>query len=154
MGTPNPASEFPSGEGTRNSPGSPKAEVPVVFFLCHLGGPEEIQVIAKYRYTAQNADELTFPRHAIIQNVNKVETEWWKGDYGGSRQHWFPANYVEEIQPDSIDEEGEDSKMFGDLQKGNLDLRGAEAAVEPYEEDNPWGIRYIIRQVLEVVILV
>lgn len=40
------------------------------------------------------------------------------------------------------------SKMFGDLQKGNLDLRGAEAAVEPYEEDNPWGIRYIIRQVL------
>ena len=65
----------------------------------------QIQVIAKYRYTAQNVDELTFPRHAIIQNVNKVETEWWKGDYGGSRQHWFPANYVEEIQPDTIDEE-------------------------------------------------
>ncbi|MPC55064.1 1-phosphatidylinositol 4,5-bisphosphate phosphodiesterase gamma-1 [Portunus trituberculatus] len=104
-----------------------------------------IQVKAKYRYTAQNADELTFPRHAIIQNVNKVETEWWKGDYEGLQQHWFPANHVEEIQ-------GEDSFMFGDLQKGNLDLRGAEAAVEPYEEDNPWGIRFIIRQVLGVVI--
>ncbi|XP_045101116.1 1-phosphatidylinositol 4,5-bisphosphate phosphodiesterase gamma-1-like isoform X2 [Portunus trituberculatus] len=38
--------------------------------------------------------------------------------------------------------------MFGDLQKGNLDLRGAEAAVEPYEEDNPWGIRFIIRLML------
>ncbi|KAK8405210.1 hypothetical protein O3P69_001643 [Scylla paramamosain] len=99
-----------------------------------------IQVKAKYRYTAQNADELTFPRHAIIHNVNKVEKEWWKGDYGGSRQHWFPANHVEEIQPDSIDEE-----------KGNLDLRGAEAVVEPYEEDNPWGIRYIIRLMLNSV---
>ena len=59
---------------------------------------------AKYSYKAQKADELTFPRHAIIQNVNKVEEDWWKGDYGGSREQWFPANYVEEIQPDSIDE--------------------------------------------------
>lgn len=59
---------------------------------------------AKHSYKAQKEDELTFPRHAIIQNVNKAEEEWWKGDYGGSQQHWFPAIYVEEIQPDSIDE--------------------------------------------------
>lgn len=64
----------------------------------------QISVKAKYNYTAQNADELTFPRHAIIQNVNKVEEKWWKGDYGGSRQYWFPANYVEEIQPEDINE--------------------------------------------------
>lgn len=107
-----------------------------------------IQVIAKYRYTAQNADELTFPRHAIIQNVNKAEKEWWKGDYGGSRQRWFPANHVEEIQPDSNDEEGGDGRMFGEFQKGNLNLRGAEAAVEPFDEDNPWGISYILRLML------
>ncbi|XP_045101120.1 1-phosphatidylinositol 4,5-bisphosphate phosphodiesterase gamma-1-like isoform X4 [Portunus trituberculatus] len=39
-------------------------------------------------------------------------------------------------------------KYYNFLQKGNLDLRGAEAAVEPYEEDNPWGIRFIIRLML------
>lgn len=59
---------------------------------------------AKHNYKAQKPDELTFPRHAIIQNVNKVEEGWWKGDYGGSRQHWFPANHVEEIQPENISE--------------------------------------------------
>ncbi|KAG0728579.1 1-phosphatidylinositol 4,5-bisphosphate phosphodiesterase gamma-1 [Chionoecetes opilio] len=63
-----------------------------------------IHVKAKYNYKARNDDELTFVRHAIIQNVNKAEKEWWQGDYGGSRQGWFPANYVEEIQADSIDE--------------------------------------------------
>lgn len=64
----------------------------------------QIAVKAKYNYTAQKGDELTFPRHAIIQNVNKVEKDWWKGDYGGSRQHWFPAIFVEEIQPENINE--------------------------------------------------
>ena len=24
---------------------------------------------------------------------------WYKGDYGGKIQHWFPANYVEEVEP-------------------------------------------------------
>ena len=47
---------------------------------------------------------MTFPKHAIIQNVNKEEKEWWKGDYGGQRQHWFPAAYVEEIELENIDE--------------------------------------------------
>lgn len=36
--------------------------------------------------------------------MNKVEKEWWKGDYGGQRQHWFPANYVEEIPLNSVEE--------------------------------------------------
>ncbi|MPC51233.1 hypothetical protein E2C01_045077 [Portunus trituberculatus] len=72
MVTPNPASESPSVEGTRNAPslccypifsvglprsqfhfctlsyfsnsssGSPKTEVPLAFCLCQLGGPEEV----------------------------------------------------------------------------------------------------------------
>lgn len=64
----------------------------------------QILVKAKFSYTANIQDELTFPKHAIIQNVNKVEKEWWKGDYGGQRQHWFPANHVEEIPLNSVEE--------------------------------------------------
>lgn len=64
----------------------------------------KIHVKAKFSYTARMPDELTFPKHAIIQNVNKAEEDWWKGDYGGQRQHWFPAIYVEEIEPENIDE--------------------------------------------------
>ncbi|MPC88714.1 hypothetical protein E2C01_083633 [Portunus trituberculatus] len=70
MATPNPASESPSGEGTRNVSrsgcslvddpkcldtslnfffinfcnirGSPKVEVPLAFYICQMGRPEEI----------------------------------------------------------------------------------------------------------------
>lgn len=27
----------------------------------------------------------------------------WKGDYGGKKQLWFPANYVEEISPTAVE---------------------------------------------------
>lgn len=102
-------------------------------------------VKAKFNYTAQKPDELTFPRHAIIHNVNKVEENWWKGDYGGSRQYWFPANFVEEIQPENINEGAGDTRILGDLQKGNVDLRGSDAVLKPYKEENPWNINFVIR---------
>lgn len=66
--------------------------------------PSQIHVKAKYSYRANKDDELTFPRHAIIQNVIKAEKEWWTGDYGGRRQHWFPAIFVEEIEPENMEE--------------------------------------------------
>lgn len=51
-----------------------------------------------YDYKAQNDDELSFCKHAIITNVRKKENDlWWTGDYGGKKQHYFPANYVQEI---------------------------------------------------------
>lgn len=31
--------------------------------------------------------------------MDKQDGGWWRGDYGGKRQHWFPSNYVEEIEP-------------------------------------------------------
>lgn len=34
----------------------------------------------------------------MITNVLKDSSGWWRGDYGGKRHHWFPSNYVEEIQ--------------------------------------------------------
>src|SRR5699024_4362476 len=48
-------------------------------------------------YRAQRYDELSFPKHAIISHVVKHDKGWWRGDYGGKRQHWFPENYVTEV---------------------------------------------------------
>uniref|UniRef100_G1R3W8 1-phosphatidylinositol 4,5-bisphosphate phosphodiesterase gamma n=1 Tax=Nomascus leucogenys TaxID=61853 RepID=G1R3W8_NOMLE len=52
-------------------------------------------VKALFDYKAQREDELTFTKSAIIQNVEKQEGGWWRGDYGGKKQLWFPSNYVE-----------------------------------------------------------
>ena len=58
----------------------------------------QVNVKALYDYKARRDDELTLVKHAIISNVNKQNGGWWRGDYGGKKQHWFPANYVEEIE--------------------------------------------------------
>uniref|UniRef100_A0A4W3IZL3 Phosphoinositide phospholipase C n=1 Tax=Callorhinchus milii TaxID=7868 RepID=A0A4W3IZL3_CALMI len=50
-----------------------------------------------YEYQGQQADELTFPKGAIIHNVKKTDHGWWMGDYGDQIQKLFPANYVEEL---------------------------------------------------------
>ena len=65
---------------------------------------------AKYAYQATKGDELSFPRHAIITNVNKTTDGWWQGDDCDSvgiaffgipnpKQGWLPSNLVEEIDP-------------------------------------------------------
>ncbi|GAB0091623.1 1-phosphatidylinositol 4,5-bisphosphate phosphodiesterase gamma [Sergentomyia squamirostris] len=60
---------------------------------------EKITVKALFDYKAQRDDELSFCKHAIITNVKKKENEmWWTGDYGGKKQHYFPANYVTVIE--------------------------------------------------------
>lgn len=46
----------------------------------------------------------------------------WRGDYGTDKQHWFPANYVEEI--DGADDGGDTSDL-GSLQKGSIDLKNS-----------------------------
>ena len=61
----------------------------------------KVTVKALYDYKARRDDELTLVKHAIITNVNKQNGGWWKGDYGGKKQHWFPANYVEEVEQDT-----------------------------------------------------
>lgn len=45
---------------------------------------------------------MTLVKHAIITNVKQQSGGWWKGDYGGKKQHWFPANYVEPIDQQEI----------------------------------------------------
>lgn len=58
----------------------------------------KVTVKALYDYRAQRPDELSFCKHAIITNVTKPDDDWWKGDYGGLKQHYFPKLYVKEIE--------------------------------------------------------
>ncbi|XP_062715033.1 1-phosphatidylinositol 4,5-bisphosphate phosphodiesterase gamma-1 isoform X2 [Aedes albopictus] len=88
---------------------------------------EKVTVKALYDYKAHRDDELSFCKHAIITNVKKSNELWWTGDYGGKKQHYFPANYVQEISTSdgNSDDSGSDSLMLGSLQKGSLDVHGA-----------------------------
>lgn len=45
----------------------------------------------------------------------------WRGDYGGKRAGWFPANYVEEMEQEK---DPSDLMPFGRLQQGTIDLIG------------------------------
>ncbi|KAL5020958.1 hypothetical protein ScPMuIL_000113 [Solemya velum] len=81
----------------------------------------KVRVKALHDYTANRDDELSFCRGAIIVNVNKHDNGWWRGDYGERRQNWFPANFVEEIEPQ---DDPSDSEPLGALQKGSVDVLG------------------------------
>uniref|UniRef100_A0A672ZJB0 1-phosphatidylinositol 4,5-bisphosphate phosphodiesterase gamma n=1 Tax=Sphaeramia orbicularis TaxID=375764 RepID=A0A672ZJB0_9TELE len=82
-------------------------------------------VKALYDYRAQREDELCFPKQALIVNVDKQEGGWWRGDYGGKKQLWFPANYVEEV-PSSptreMDEASTENSPLGTFLKGFIDV--------------------------------
>ncbi|XP_041100507.1 1-phosphatidylinositol 4,5-bisphosphate phosphodiesterase gamma-1-like isoform X2 [Polyodon spathula] len=82
-------------------------------------------VKALYDYRAQREDELSFPKQAIILNVDKQEGGWWRGDYGGKKQLWFPANYVEEIptsRAQGQDEASVENSPLGNFLKGFIDV--------------------------------
>ncbi|XP_068175043.1 1-phosphatidylinositol 4,5-bisphosphate phosphodiesterase gamma-1-like isoform X2 [Antennarius striatus] len=82
-------------------------------------------VKALYDYRAQREDELCFPKQALILNVDKQEGGWWRGDYGGKKQLWFPANYVEEVSSCPIrelDEASTENSPLGTFLKGFIDV--------------------------------
>ncbi|XP_050360747.1 1-phosphatidylinositol 4,5-bisphosphate phosphodiesterase gamma-1 isoform X1 [Nymphalis io] len=106
----------------------------------------KVTVKALYDYRAQQEDELSFCKHAIITNVDKPDEGWWRGDYGGKRQHWFPANYVEVIEPSHVpDMSNIDSETaaLGALQKGVVDVLGA--VVELVVGEQSGSARWIVR---------
>uniref|UniRef100_A0A3B4YTI6 1-phosphatidylinositol 4,5-bisphosphate phosphodiesterase gamma n=1 Tax=Seriola lalandi dorsalis TaxID=1841481 RepID=A0A3B4YTI6_SERLL len=90
-------------------------------------------VRAMYEYKAQRDDELSFTKSAIISNVDKQEGGWWKGDCGGKKQLWFPANYVEEISPSAAepDREMTENSPLGDLLRGSVDVSSCQIVVRP-----------------------
>ncbi|XP_052008417.1 1-phosphatidylinositol 4,5-bisphosphate phosphodiesterase gamma-2 [Xyrauchen texanus] len=81
-------------------------------------------VKALYDYRAMRPDELSFNKGALIHNVTKEANGWWKGDYGGKLQQYFPSNYVEEVANSSPEAsyQGEEENPLGDLCKGVVDI--------------------------------
>ncbi|MGH0155175.1 UNVERIFIED_CONTAM: hypothetical protein FKN15_053256 [Acipenser sinensis] len=89
-------------------------------------------VKALFDYKAQRDDELSFMKNAVIHNVEKQEGGWWKGEYGGKKQLWFPANYVEEISPSTLEPESSpltENSPLGDLLRGSIDVPSCQIAV-------------------------
>ncbi|CAD6242595.1 GSCOCG00009530001-RA-CDS [Cotesia congregata] len=128
-----------NGDGNGNCPiyGIPGYIDPATFI-------SRVTVKATFDYKASRDDELTFVKHAIITNVHKQDGGWWRGDYGGKKQHWFPENYVEEIETkdrnnfnssgscsnNNIDITIQSDSMLGNLQKGSFDITGVVVKVE------------------------
>ncbi|XP_026865469.2 1-phosphatidylinositol 4,5-bisphosphate phosphodiesterase gamma-2 isoform X4 [Electrophorus electricus] len=82
-------------------------------------------VKALYEYRAMRPDELNFCKGALIHNVTKEINGWWKGDYGGKVQLYFPANYVEEVAHNAVAEPRDltdEDNPLGDLCKGVVDI--------------------------------
>ncbi|NXL18488.1 PLCG1 phosphodiesterase, partial [Setophaga kirtlandii] len=93
--------------------------------LSSLTHSTQCTVKALYDYKAQREDELSFCKQAIIHNVDKQDSGWWRGDYGGKKQLWFPANYVEEIvgtQAQEQDEASSENSPLGNFLKGFIDV--------------------------------
>ncbi|XP_043923269.1 1-phosphatidylinositol 4,5-bisphosphate phosphodiesterase gamma-1-like [Protopterus annectens] len=90
-------------------------------------------VKALYDYRAQREDELSFCKQAIIHNVDKQDGGWWRGDYGGKKQLWFPANYVEEITSTVVQEQDEasaENSPLGSFLKGYIDVPSCHVVVQ------------------------
>ncbi|XP_019740106.1 1-phosphatidylinositol 4,5-bisphosphate phosphodiesterase gamma-1-like isoform X2 [Hippocampus comes] len=89
-------------------------------------------VKALYDYRAQREDELGFPKQALLLNVEKQEGGWWRGDYGGKKQLWFPANYVEEVPSsptrEMVEASAENSPL-GAFLKGFIDVQTCNVVV-------------------------
>uniref|UniRef100_A0AAQ4PB67 Phosphoinositide phospholipase C n=1 Tax=Gasterosteus aculeatus aculeatus TaxID=481459 RepID=A0AAQ4PB67_GASAC len=88
--------------------------------------PNEIEPIlvtvrAVYSYQAKNPDEHSFSKGALIHNVSKQSNGWWKGDYGGRLQLFFPSNFVEEVSNNTKPDDMEDNPL-GELCKGVVDI--------------------------------
>ncbi|KAH8414921.1 hypothetical protein KR215_010812 [Drosophila sulfurigaster] len=95
---------------------------------------EYVTCKALYSYKADKPDELSFPKHAIITNVQRNNSMWWKGDYGGMIQHHLPANYVKVIDSatedyNSVNEEGNDGRT------DSIEIYGAVASL--FESNEP-----------------
>nr|UPI11531.1 phospholipase C gamma 1 [Mythimna separata] len=106
----------------------------------------KVTVKALYDYRARQDDELSFCKQAIITNVDKPDDGWWRGDYGGKKHHWFPANYVQEIEvPHISDVPGleNESAALGALQKGCIDVLGAVVELVVGEEGG--AARWLVR---------
>ena len=95
-----------------------------VYFQVNEEDKEQKPIVAKalYEFKKRRDDEMTFSKGAVITNIEKRDGRWWKGDLGKQKKKLFPANYVEEIDPDSTLFDVDN--QLGEMQQGCIDLTG------------------------------
>ena len=103
------------------------------------------KVKALYDYKPNHTDELNLVKNCVVTNVVKEADGWWKGDFGGKKQHWFPANHVSVLESSDNDDVGNDAMPLGTLQKGSFDVKGIETVdVRRHHEANPGDPHWLI----------
>ncbi|XP_070190790.1 intersectin-1-like isoform X2 [Littorina saxatilis] len=58
-----------------------------------LPTPQAERLVALYPYVAQNEDELSFEKDAVITVISRDNPDWWQGEVSG-QTGLFPSNYV------------------------------------------------------------
>lgn len=79
-------------------------------------------------YTAEDAQGLSFPRGAVISNVQENDDGWSTGDYNGAIGKRFPSRLVESIS-EEVERLGEEAKVdadevLGELEQHSFSTRG------------------------------
>jgi hypothetical protein len=72
---------------------------------------------ANYDFKAMNPDELSFPKDAIISHVIKTDDDWWEGEYPAGKKGFFPSNYVDEMDSESLMADDKELNALGSLEQ-------------------------------------
>ena len=52
-------------------------------------------------------------------SIQKPDAGWWRGDYGGLKSHWFPANFTRlEEHNESLDDTTDSLESPDNLERG------------------------------------
>lgn len=84
-------------------------------------------VVAKFSYSANQDDELSFKKGERLLVVEKSNDGWWKGEKASKESGWFPSNYVEEDPADGSG--GELSVTYTNPAAFEAASRGSDEAV-------------------------
>ena len=71
-------------------------------------------------FTADDT-EITFDPGDIITNIEKIDEGWWRGQAPNGVTGLFPANYVEEIEEQPVEET--QPQQGGEIQSQGLRAR-------------------------------
>merc|ERR1712048_363241 len=93
---------------------------------------------SKHGYTAQNTDELDFPKGALLQIVNQRDPDWWEGIYN-QKQGWLPSSYVKllKVRSKSVDNKLESKAELLEKRKSKDDSSYARLSRSPSKNESP-----------------
>lgn len=64
--------------------------------------PGAVSAIVEFDYTAQEPDELSLVKGAVLHSIKVQKGGWWEGTLAASgRTGMFPDNFVKVLEPDT-----------------------------------------------------